>query len=373
MIKVNLIIDGNYLLMKNLFILKKLRAISDLEDLLIRDYNNLSKSFPYNMIYFVSDSKEFNWRKQEFVQYKGQRKKDDTIDWKFVFETYDKFKTFLKTKRKLKVLEYPGLEGDDFISHIVKTSNKDNYSNIIIASDKDLQQLLNFDLNKNQINIQWNYRFSDERLYLPENYQLILKQLDENVSDNIFNLSNDAEFSNFIKSLIKKTKTKSINTEQMLFIKIVQGDASDNIPSILKTKNGKIDINGRGIGEKGGETVYKIYKKMYPEKIDFKSDIFINNLTDVIFYYKKMKSPSESDKNLVKKNIKFNLKLITLDSSYIPKKIYENMINHYDKILNEEYVEIETKETKDSLKEKDDFLFSSPTNDEFNPDEYWEL
>ena len=92
MIKLNLVCDGNYLLYRAVFILHKLRTLyGDLETLLLNDYNNISNAFPYSLIYFISDSKK-SWRKNLYTEYKGKRKKDDEIDWEFVFDTFDKFK-----------------------------------------------------------------------------------------------------------------------------------------------------------------------------------------------------------------------------------------------------------------------------------------
>jgi len=383
MIKANIIIDGNYLLYKNVFILKKLRALTDLEILLNRDFDNISRSFPFENVYFVSDSRESNWRKQVYKEYKGTRKKDSDIDWDYVYDVYGNFKKSLNNKRNLKILEFPGLEGDDFIAHIIKTSNEKNYSNILVASDGDLQQLLKFDLNKNYINIQWNYRFSDERVYLPENYQLFLDQLFNSSNDDIFTLNNDSDFGNYIENLLQKTKVKSVTSEQIVFEKIVQGDNSDNIPSIIKVKNNKIDPDGRGIGEKGANSVYKLYKEINPEPIDIDSDKFVNNLIDVIFYYKKIKNPSQESINIVRNNIIFNRKLIKLDSLYMPENIYESMSSHYDLIQNEvkiyEDIDLEKKLEDDGFFDEmpqdidENFRKESENDEEFNIDDYWEI
>jgi len=383
MIKSNIIIDGNYLLHKNVFILKKLRALSDLQMLLERDYDKITRSFPFDNIYFVSDSRESNWRKQVYKEYKGKRKKDIDIDWDFVFETYDNFKEIIKTKRNNKLLEFPGLEGDDFIAHIITTSNKKGYSNILVASDGDLQQLLDYDINNNFINVQWNYRFSDERLYLPENYQLFLDSINNSESTDIFSLDNSSDFSNYIENLINRTKIKSIIKEQLLFEKIVQGDNSDNIPSIIKIKDGKLNPEGRGIGETGAKSVYKLYKEIHPEAIDIHSDIFISRLMEVILYYKKIKNAEQDMKDQIIKNIIFNRMLITLDSKYLPEHINENLNNHFD-IIDNQKIEIINENLEKKLEEEDffteektdiaeNFRVEEPSNADFNPDDFWEL
>ena len=125
MVKLSIIIDLSYLLYKDVFILKKLKRVKqDLKDLLLKDYEKISKSFHYNNMYCVSDSNGGNWRKSEYKNYKGKRVKDETIDWEFVYKIFDEFKNEIKNKRNVKFLEMSGLEGDDFIAHIVKELNK---------------------------------------------------------------------------------------------------------------------------------------------------------------------------------------------------------------------------------------------------------
>ena len=72
MINMNLILDGNYQLYRSVFILHKLKTLyGDLETLLLNDYNNITNAYPFNVIYFISDSKK-SWRKMIYPEYKGK-------------------------------------------------------------------------------------------------------------------------------------------------------------------------------------------------------------------------------------------------------------------------------------------------------------
>ncbi len=64
-----------------------------------------------------------------------------------------------------KILETPGIEGDDWISFITETSNKEGISNIIVSNDYDIKQLLKFDINDNWINIMTNEIFNKTKLF----------------------------------------------------------------------------------------------------------------------------------------------------------------------------------------------------------------
>jgi len=389
--KLSLIIDGNFLLYKDVFILKKLRRIKqDLKELLLNDLTKLSKSFPFENIYFVSDSKEGNWRKREYKHYKGERTKDDTIDWDFVYQCYSEFKDIVKSRKNVKFLEMSGLEGDDFIGHIITENNIKGVSNLIVASDKDIFQKLTFDLNKKYINIQWNYKFSDERVYLPENYQLILDELSNNVNENLFELDDSSDFVKFLENIINRTKTKTVSTEESAFVKLIHGDDGDNIPSCIYTKDGKVtqsperyggNGDGRGIGEDGAKTLYKLFKEIHPQQIDVDSDTFLDNLTDVVIYYKKIKDTTA--KQIIKDNLIFNRKMMILDTKYMPKITFENMKNYFNEIDNRVVVyeseDLESKlEEDDFFNEKEmklpeQFMMERDTEEAFDPDSFWDL
>jgi len=383
--KINIVIDGSYLMYKAVFILKKARSIhTDLIDLLNNDFRKLSKSYPFDNIYFVSDSPQ-SWRKNLYPEYKGKRKKDDTIDWDFVYLSYTKFKNGIMNLPNVKFLQQAGLEGDDLIAHVVRETNKEGISNVIVASDGDLNQLLEYDMNKSYINIQWNYKYSDERLYLPQNYQLLFEKMMSNINNDVFSLDNSTEFAEYVDNLISRTKVKEVSSEECIFKKIVMGDSGDNIPTLIKIKAGKMEPeNGRGIGKSGAETVYKYYKEMYPNDIDFKSNEFIENLIDVVFYHKKIKQ--NEAREVIRKNAIFNIKMMVLDPEYMPKMVYENMAEYYTEVKNK-VVEYKVEDLNEKL--EDDGYFDEVeedipeqfrideiednTDEVFNPDEFWEL
>lgn len=323
MLKSTLILDGNYLLYKSVFILNKIKTLyGDLETLLLKDYNNISTNFQYDMIYFVSDSRQ-SWRKKIYPEYKEGRKRDIDIDWGFVFETYESFKEIITTKHNCQVFTIDHFEGDDIIAHLVRETNKEGYSNIIISNDNDIQQLLNFSTSDDYINIMYNHKFNDERLFLPKNYNIFFNHIEENSEQDIFNLNNDSEFLSFIETLKNKCTLVEVDSEKSYFQKIITGDKGDNILSPIK-----INKTMRGIGKAGGETVWSMYKSKYPGDINFDSKTFVDNLTDIISIYKKIKD--EDYLKTIKENIIFSRKLTRLDSNYLPKgmlKILQENIN----------------------------------------------
>jgi len=322
MINVNLLVDGNYFLYRAVFILHRLKTLyGDLETLLLNDYNNITNAYPYTLIYFISDSKK-SWRKAYYSEYKGKRKKEEKIDWEFVFDTFDKFKENIKRRHNCLEYQIDPFEGDDIIAHIVKVTNSQGGSNIILSNDGDLHQLLKFSTTDNYINMIYNHKFQDERLFVPRNYSIFLKYIEDTSVGDIFDMNNDIDFINYFDKLTNKAKITPINNEESYFKKLVSGDSGDNILSVVK-----FTPDTRGIGTAGANTVYAMFKQKFPEEIDFDSDEFIKNFVDILSIYRKNKELNFKEK--VVENIKLSRKLTRLDGKYLPDG-YEKLL--YDTI-----------------------------------------
>lgn len=313
MIQLSLVLDGNYVLYRSVFILHKLKTLyGDLETLLLSDYNNITNAYPFNLIYFVSDSKN-SWRKSVYPEYKGKRKKEEDIDWEFVFDTFDKFKENIVKRHNCLTYQIDPFEGDDIIAHIVTESNKEGYSNLILSNDSDLHQLLKFSTTDNYINMIYNHKFQDEKLFVPQNYSIFLKHIQDTTEGDIFDMNYDIDFINYFDKLTNRAKIVPVNPEESYFKKIVSGDVGDNIISVAKLTN-----DTKGIGAVGAETVFSMFKQKYPKDIDFDSDEFIENLCDILSIYKKNKESEFKDK--ITENIKFSRKLTRLDNKYLPEE-----------------------------------------------------
>ena len=316
MTNLSLVIDGNFLLMKNIQILFKNKILySDLYNTLERDFNVLSRLFNFNKTFFISDSST-NWRKEYFPELKGTRKKDELIDWKFVYDEYKKLKDFVGNKKTVELCQVDDMEGDDLIAFITQKSNEKGESVLIVSSDSDIYQKIHYDgLNFKYINIMYNFKFNDEKVFVPEQYKSFLSYIDQNYEEDIFQTDNDMEFLQFFDSFTHGKRIVEINSEFELFKKVM-GHGKDNIKSIYIQGN-------RGIGEAGITTIYGLYKSTYPGTIDFDSSIFESNLLSIIKYHKRIKDNSMDDS--MKERLKRNLKIVKLDEKSTPKKLYENM------------------------------------------------
>lgn len=317
--KINLILDGNYLLQRNVFSLHKNNLLyGALESSLEISVNNYRQWFGFENVYFVSDSKEKSWRKKLYNEYKGNRKKDTDIDWEFVYNTYDTFKE--KLSNKVKILEYSQVEGDDWISYIAQTANKEGISNLIVSNDYDIKQLIKYELDPLWINIMSNEVYTNQKIFLPKNYQIFLDKVKSiAINNDIFTLSNDSDFLGMIASFMERYEVNEVNATESLVVKLISGDAGDNILSVWALeKNGK----RRGIGGAGAKTLYDNYELEFGE-VDINSVDFLDNIADLICEKKKLSKNDEFDK--IKQNLELNYKIINLSLENIPQDIINKM------------------------------------------------
>jgi 5'-3' exonuclease len=320
--RVDLIIDGNYILSKLVFTLHKHNLLfGGLHKALEVAVGNYRKWYPFTNIYLVSDSKEKSWRKDYTDNYKGTRKKDTDIDWNFVYTAYDEFKQSIKSQ--MTVLEAPKVEGDDWISYLVEKANSEERCVIIVSNDYDIKQIVNFGLEPLYINIMTNEMFNKEKLFLPINYQIFLNKVSKLPNDDIFNLNDNTEFLALLDRFITKYEIIEINPVESLIIKIISGDTSDNIESVWsQVKNGK----KRGIGSKGAKGIYDTYITEFGE-INLSDPDLHENIADLICEKKKLSKSKIED---IVDNIKGNFKLIDLRLHNLPTDIIDKMDEVYE-------------------------------------------
>ena len=319
----NLIIDGNYILSRLVFTLHKNNLLfGALYNSLENTITNYKKWYPFANVYLVSDSKEKSWRKQLLGDYKSQRKKDSDIDWSFVYKTYEDFKSNVKG---IKVLESPGIEGDDWISLIISESNNKSQSNVIVSNDHDIKQLLSFNLDPLWINFMTNEMYNQEKLFLPKNYQLFIDKVNKLPNDDIFNLNDNSDFLRLFDRFANKYQINEIDSLQSLIIKVISGDVSDNIQSVFQiTKNGKT----RGIGSKGALSIFEEYHTEFGEPSLGDPDLF-ENIADIICDKKKV---SKSNIARIVTRIKENMVLVDLRLESLPQEVVDKMKVVYGRV-----------------------------------------
>ncbi len=317
----DLVIDGNYILSRLVFTLHKNNLLyGALHKSLENAINNYRKWYPFANVYLVSDSKEKSWRKQLTKAYKATRKKDNDIDWTFVYSAYDEFKQSMSGL--VKILEAPHVEGDDWISFLSSKANAEGRSTIIVSNDHDIKQIVNYSTEPLYINIMSNEMFNKEKLFMPKNYQIFISEVKSLPNDDIFNLNDNSDFLGLLDRFLKKYEIIEIDPMESLVIKIISGDQSDNIGSVWsQVKNGK----KRGIGAKGAKSIYDNYLIEFGE-VNLDDPDLYENIADLICEKKKL---SKTQIESIVENILSNVKLIDLRLENLPEEILEKMENKY--------------------------------------------
>ena len=260
-----LIVDGNYFLHKTLFISGKIKRKGSLNfidepdkdsDLLA---NKLATDFAYEVrrfspildgiVYCIDSS---SWRKDYYPttntndlassgSYKGTRKKDNTINWKAIYDLHDKFANALKTLG-VTVSRVDGAEADDLIFSWSSYLNMNNRNALIFSGDNDLIQLV-CNNEANGTNTLYYNKFA-KTMYTFENFENWLSTSDVQSVD-IFNQPLDLTSNTKVAltNVLRGIKIKEMNTLEFVFKKILTGDSGDNVSPLYQFK--KTDKSGK--------------------------------------------------------------------------------------------------------------------------------
>jgi len=91
-----------------------------------------------SMILAVDDPTKQYWRKEIFPNYKGNRIKDDKVDWQLVYEVLDGIKQGIIKAFPWRVIEVKRAEADDIIATLTNFTIEPT---MIISPDGDFKQL----------------------------------------------------------------------------------------------------------------------------------------------------------------------------------------------------------------------------------------
>ena len=208
---------------------------------------------------------------------------------------------------------------------------------IVWTGDRDLIQLVNYS-DTNDAHTVWYYN-TKKSLYAYEGFSVDMEssaseELTED--DMLFNMGGqhmmrDA-YQRDIMSWVKanKIQTTEVNCDEFIFKKILVGDKSDNIPSVItwqkEMKSGK--LRNYSITDKTAESIYKQFVKEYKDfKIDylFSSEVK-DKLSDIIY-----RVVGHSSLTLIKTNLTKNIGLMLLHNKTIPDPIQKAIYDAIEK------------------------------------------
>lgn len=343
--KHTLLIDGNYFLHSRLFVLprpkgKQLLGDKESQSQLMRklciDFaSEVRKMAPFvDQIVVAVDAK--SWRKDLFpdAQYKGTRTHDNSINWKAVFGVYAEWQKILEQKGII-IHQVQGAEADDVMYGWSTQLNSEGKNCIAWTGDRDLIQLVNYNQATDAYTL-WYYN-SKKKLIAFEGFEDVMASRKTSTMTNeelLFNISSEEATYDKLKEDFQawmdknRVEVQEINCDDFVFGKILQGDKSDNIPSVITwtkaSSNGK--IRNYSLTEKHCVKILEQYKK---EENEFTIEHFfnrgqVNKLVDIIY-----RVVGKSDPKEIRIRFNQNLDLVLLHYNTIPlaiqKGIYKNI------------------------------------------------
>lgn len=319
--RLNLIIDGNWLLMSRMFSMQdyfstlssedeKMQGQQMLLEQMLKSINLIVNQFPCidNMI-LVSDGG--SWRKQiplpDFLEsgYKENRKKDESYDWGCIFKTLENLVELFQRNQITAVKEY-GVEGDDWVANFSRRLMEKGEGVMIWSTDRDLTQLV--DSTDNGFICWYNAKAglvldkkcqSDEitdftMMAINPGKQLILDQLTNSIEN-----------------------VEYINPTDVVIEKIVTGDKSDNIFAIAR----KVSTKTYSVTEREFAPIKEdLHIETVENLLDKKEEI-----ADRICEMKKYKG--FVDKAQILEMVDFNRQLVELNPDLMPQELKIQMDN----------------------------------------------
>lgn len=320
--RLTLIIDGNWLLISRLAVLRnKYNTVDELFPIL---KENMIKSVAIvvnqikciDNVIFVADGG--SWRKRieqpkvlvednEEDSYKGTRSKSADFDWDKFFTEYNNFIEELSTVGHVNIFKAHGVEGDDWCWYLSNALYKSGTNCLIMSADKDLTQLVKFDP------VSFNFVMTYYKVKSTKHLITYDKTID-NYKDQIsmsFFLDQDKihNYDCIGACLGIATDKKGIDPKAVVVDKIFRGDVSDNVLAPIKYTS--------------GSKTYKITAKQLDFGLNINSDeelkAFINRTIDNNPKY------SSLNKEAVLEHALYNRKLVYLDQGEYPQEILEKM------------------------------------------------
>lgn len=345
--KHTLLIDGNYFVFSRLFVMPKPKSGK-----LLGDNKSQGQFMRKLAIDFASEMRKLNsfvddvvvavdsksWRKDLYPEsdYKGTRKQDSDVDWNAVYTIYEQFQEILKSKG-VTIHQTQGAEADDVLFGWSTMLNGRGKSCIVWTGDRDLIQLVNYS-EANDAHTIWYYN-TKKSLYAFEGF---IKDMEHSASeemskeDMLFNMGGQHmmrdRYQGDILQWVKDNKIEVTEVDCDLFIlkKILVGDKSDNIPSVVtwqkEMKGGK--LRNYSITDK---TADKIISQFLKENDDFKIDYLFSkgvkeSIGDIIY-----RVVGHSNLALIQANLNSNISLMLLHTKTIPDAIQNAIYEAIDR------------------------------------------
>lgn len=315
-------------------------------NIFLNSLNSANKIFNPDHFVLCVDSK--SWRYDFYEKYKLMRRKKflemtpkEKEEYELLMESYKDLIDFFNNGTNLSVLKCDKLEADDLISFWIKIHENDE--NIILSQDSDFIQLLRnkntkiYNSNKNIIINQsgcFDLKNRIVNFYIDSKGKICFREKEKKLSEKSLNkFVNDSN----------KSDSEKYWYEWALFLKIMRGDLSDGIESVLPNVRKKILLEAFNDRIKKG---FDWNKLMYQEISDGEKKIRVIDR----YKFNKMLIDLESQPDEIKKlgfsyienigskknNKNIGFSFLKFCNKYGLKRIEQNQI-HYINFLVKSY------------------------------------
>lgn len=199
----------------------------------------LIKTFNPNEVFLFLDSKD-PWRAEICPDYKGTRKRDESINMKNILATMDELIEIFKS-RGVVPMRTTHAEADDIAAMFKSHTKNMDCSSIFVSSDADWQQLIEFDEKTKKYICVYNPLVGSKsitKLFCTEKCK---EWIETNDSTDVF-----CEYTSTKRKIVEgmaynqRINLYVINPENVLVSKILFGDDGDNVPAFFQYyKNGR--------------------------------------------------------------------------------------------------------------------------------------
>lgn len=312
----------------------------------------------YSSVIFCIDSR--SWRKTEVeladLDYKGNRKKREEINWDAYNRINDEFVALIQAAG-VTIAKADNCEADDLIRGYVEYFKSIGENSVVWSADNDLFQLIYF--NDESFNIQY-YQPPMQKNSIAASAEFFewlngtADGLDAAVSaeDMLFNLAEMSQnsYNTTLKSIFDKAglKTKVIDPKEVVFKKIIGGDSSDGISKIKA-----------GIGKKTLDALWVNHFQNTFTVDQALTEVYQLSIITTLQNEKKLKTQEEVDSAI--KQLGFNVTLIILDERTSPDYVNSNIQSVID---SSSFPKIDTNQMEDMkiLLKGTEFFDSSKVN-----------
>lgn len=279
---------------------------------------------PDRVIFTVDD---YSWRKdveiEENIGYKGNRTKDESeVDWVEFNNCIEEFSKILQSFGCI-VSKIHGCEGDDLMYYWANKLYENGEDVVIMTGDGDISQLVKH--NDNNFITVYNIKSTDRKIIAATGFKDYLMNDTISLFDASSFMINNKDA---IKEIINNSALDIIDPADVLFEKVIVGDAGDNVPPIVSwqetQKSGKVIT--RKITTKKAARIRKLLK----------STVNMIDYTNLSEYYKiinqqiKIIYNQDIADEIIKKRIERNTILVYLSDKTIPNQYRKSFEEHYN-------------------------------------------